>query len=62
MQLLDPTPVLVFLLAVVGLAALASLALVAIALPAALRTTRIERLARRESIPAYYGRLHFVTS
>lgn len=58
MQLLDPTPVLVFFVVVLAVAAVA-LALVAVALPEALRSTRRDRLARRESIPAYYGRLHF---
>ena len=58
MQLLDPTAITV-LLVVVGLAALASLVLVAVALPAALRSTRADRVTRHESIPAYYGRLHF---
>ena len=47
------------LLVVVGLAALASLVLAAVALPAALRSTRADRVTRHESIPAYYGRLHF---
>ena len=58
MQLLDPTAV-TFLLVVVGIAALASVALAAVALPATLRVTRRDRMARRESIPGYYGRLHF---
>jgi len=58
MQLLDPTAV-TLLLVVVGIAALASVALAAVALPATLRVTRRDRKARRESIPAYYGRLHF---
>lgn len=58
MQLLDPTPVIIFLV-VVGLAAVAAIVLAAIALPAVLRDTRTDRRARQESIPAYYGRLHF---
>lgn len=58
MQLFDPTALGV-LLVVVGLAAVASLVLAVIALPAALRATRTDRRARHESIPAYYGRLHF---
>lgn len=58
MQLLDPTVVYSFLALVVVLA-VAAIALVATALPAALRETRSDRIARRESIPAYYGRLHF---
>lgn len=58
MQLIDPIAV-TFLLVVVGLAAVAAVALAALALPATLRVTRRDRHARRESIPAYYGRLHF---
>lgn len=58
MQLLDPTVVYSFLALVVVLA-VAAIALVATTLPAALRETRTDRIARRESIPAYYGRLHF---
>jgi hypothetical protein len=58
MQLIDPTAV-TFLLVVVGIAALAAVVLAAVALPATLRVTRRDRRARRESIPAYYGRLHF---
>ena len=58
MQLLDPAAV-TFLLVAVGLAALAAVTLAAVALPATLRVTRLDRRTRRESIPAYYGRLHF---
>ena len=58
MQLLDPT-VVIALLVVVGIAALAAVALAAVAVPATLRETRSDRKARRESIPTYYGRLHF---
>jgi len=58
MQLLDPTAV-TALLVVVGTAALAAVALAAIALPATFRVTRRDRMDRHESIPAYYGRLHF---
>ncbi len=58
MQLLDPTSIIV-LAVVVGLVALASLVLAVVALPAVLRSTRVDRVARDESIPAYYGRLHF---
>ena len=36
-----------------------ALVLAAVALPAALRSTRADRVTRHESIPAYYGRLHF---
>lgn len=59
MQLLDPTAVILFLV-VVALAAVAAIVLAAIALPTVLRDTRTDRRARRESVPAYYGRLHFV--
>lgn len=58
MQLIDPAAV-TFLLAVVTLAVLAVVVLVATSLPGALRLTRRDRVARRESIPTYYGRLHF---
>ena len=58
MQLIDPTAV-IFLLVVGGIAAVAAVALAAVALPATLRVTRRDRHDRRESIPAYYGRLHF---
>ena len=60
MQLIDPTAV-VTLLVVVGIAAVVAIALAAVALPAALRVTRTDRQARRESIPTYYGRLHFAS-
>ena len=58
MQLIDPT-VVIALMVVVGLAAVAATALAAVAVPATLRETRSDRMARRESIPTYYGRLHF---
>ena len=58
MEILDPT-VVIPLLVVVGVAALAAVVLAAVAVPAALRETRLDRQARHESIPAYYGRLHF---
>lgn len=58
MQLIDPTATLV-LMVIVGIAALAAVVLAAVALPATLTVTRRERLRRQESIPAYYGRLHF---
>jgi hypothetical protein len=58
MQLLDPT-VAIALLVLVGAAALAALVLALVAVPPALRETRSDRIARRESIPAYYGKLHF---
>lgn len=59
MQILDPT-VVITLLVVVSLAALAAVVLAVVALPPTLSVTRRERLARHESIPVYYGRLHFV--
>ena len=58
MQLIDTTAV-ITLLVVVGIAALAAIAMAAVALPATLRVTRRDRKVRHESIPAYYGRLHF---
>ena len=58
MQIVDPTAA-IALLVVVGVAALAAVALAVVALPATLRETRTDRIARRESIPAYYGKLHF---
>jgi hypothetical protein len=58
MQLFDPT-VAIALLVVVGIAAVAAIVLAAVAVPATLRETRSDRMARRESIPTYYGRLHF---
>lgn len=58
MQFIDPFVVTV-LLVVVGLAALAAVVLMALALPRTLQVARHDRVARRESIPTYYGRLHF---
>lgn len=58
MQLIDPTAV-ITLLVVVGIAALAALAMAVVALPSTLRVTRRDRQARHESIPTYYGKLHF---
>ncbi|GAA1923233.1 hypothetical protein [Nocardioides hwasunensis] len=58
MELLSPAAV-ITLLAIVAVAVLASLVLIAATVPAALRETRRDRQARHESIPAYYGRLHF---
>ncbi|MDR7255289.1 hypothetical protein J2X46_004291 [Nocardioides sp. BE266] len=58
MQLIDPTAVITLLVAV-GIAALAALTMAAVALPSTLRVTRKDRQARHESIPAYYGKLHF---
>ena len=58
MQILDPTAVITLLVAT-GLAALAAVVLTLAVLPATVRETRSDRMARRESIPTYYGRLHF---
>lgn len=58
MQIIDPTAA-ILLLVVAGLAALAAVVFAVAALPATLTVTRRERLSRHESIPAYYGRLHF---
>jgi hypothetical protein len=58
MQLIDTSAV-VTLLVLVGIAALAAITMAAIAVPATLRETRRDRVSRRESIPTYYGRLHF---
>ena len=58
MQLLDPA-VVITLMVVIGIAALASLVLAAVSLPPVFRATRRDRQARHESVPAYYGRLHF---
>jgi hypothetical protein len=58
MQILDPVAT-YLLLAVVGLAALAAVVLAIVALPPAVRESRRDRVARHESIPTYYGRLHF---
>lgn len=58
MQLLDPTSVALFV-ALVSVAALAAGVLAALVLPDELRITRRDRLQRHESIPTYYGRLHF---
>jgi hypothetical protein len=58
MQILDPTAA-IFLVVLVGVAALAAVVLALVAVPPALRETRSDRVARRESIPTYYGRLHF---
>jgi hypothetical protein len=58
MQIIDPT-IVIALMTLVGIAALAAVTLVLVAVPAALRETRGDRIARRESVPTYYGRLHF---
>ncbi|SEB46043.1 hypothetical protein SAMN04489844_0156 [Nocardioides exalbidus] len=58
MQLISASAT-ITLLVVVGIAALAAIAMAAVAVPATLRETRRDRVSRRESIPTYYGRLHF---
>ncbi|HYJ26600.1 MAG TPA: hypothetical protein VEW73_02725 [Nocardioides sp.] len=58
MQLLDSTAAGLYL-AFAGTVIVLGLVLVLAAAPVALRETRSDRKARRESIPAYYGRLHF---
>lgn len=58
MQMIDTTALATFL-AAVTVAALAGALLVAVVLVKALPITRRERLARRETIRTYYGRLHF---
>ena len=60
MQLLD-THVVTMLLVLVGLAASVSVALIATVAFRALSITRRDRVARHESIPTYYGRLHFAS-
>ena len=58
MQLLDSTDAGLYL-AFVGTVIVLGLALALAVAPVALRETRTDRKARRESIPTYYGRLHF---
>ena len=58
MQIIDSTAALT-LLVVTGIAALAAIVLAVAVLPGTLRVTRSDRIVRHESIPAYYGRLHF---
>ncbi|MCF6376956.1 hypothetical protein L2K70_05015 [Nocardioides KLBMP 9356] len=58
MQIIDATAA-YLLLTLTGLAALAVVVLAIVALPPALRESRRDRVARQESIPTYYGRLHF---
>jgi hypothetical protein len=58
MQFIDPTAA-ITLLVLVGVAALAAVAMAVAVLPATLRATRRDRKDRHESVPAYYGRLHF---
>ena len=58
MQLFASTAVSPYLTFVGVVLVLGLVALLAVA-PLALRETRRDRVARRESIPTYYGRLHF---
>ncbi len=47
------------LFAVVSIVAAVALVLIVAVLPSTLKITRRDRVARHESIPTYYGRLHF---
>jgi hypothetical protein len=58
MQLFDSTAAGLYL-AFVGTVIVLGLVLALAVAPVALRETRTDRKARRESIPTYYGRLHF---
>lgn len=58
MQLVDSSAITTYLV-VVGIASVAAIALVVVTLCFALLETRRDRQARHESIPTYYGRLHF---
>jgi hypothetical protein len=58
MQLFDLTPVALYL-SFAGVVLLVGLLTVLAVAPLALRETRTDRRSRRESIPTYYGRLHF---
>jgi hypothetical protein len=58
MQLLDSTAAGLYL-AFAGTVIVLGLVLALAVAPVALRETRTDRKARRESIPTYYGRLHF---
>lgn len=58
MQLFDSTAAGLYL-AFAGTVIVLGLVLVLAVAPVALREARSDRKARRESIPAYYGRLHF---
>jgi hypothetical protein len=58
MQLLDSTAAGLYL-AFAGTVIVLGLVLALAVAPVALRETRTDRRARRESIPTYYGRLHF---
>ena len=58
MQILDSTAAGLYL-AFAGTVIVLGLVLALAVAPVALRETRTDRKARRESIPTYYGRLHF---
>ena len=58
MQLLDSTAAGLYL-AFAGTVIVLGLVLVLAAAPLVLRESRSDRRSRRESIPTYYGRLHF---
>ncbi len=58
MQLLDSTAAGLYL-AFAGTVIVLGLVLVLAVAPVALRESRSDRKARHESIPTYYGRLHF---
>jgi hypothetical protein len=58
MELFDTTAVALYL-SFVGVVLLVGLVAVLSVAPLALRETRRDRRARHESIPTYYGRLHF---
>lgn len=58
MQLFDSTAAGLYL-AFAGTVIVLGLVVVLAVAPLALRETRSDRRSRHESIPAYYGRLHF---
>jgi hypothetical protein len=58
MQLIDPTAITTFLVFAVSVLVLGLVAGVA-GVTVALRETRRDRQQRHETIPTYYGRLHF---
>jgi len=58
MNMIDPTPITTFLVFASAVLAVGFLALVA-CLTVGLRETRHDRQQRSETIPTYYGRLHF---
>lgn len=60
MQVLDPTPI-AALLTLAGVVFAVGLAAFFAGMTVALQDSRRDRFARRESIPMYYGRLHFAS-